>query len=169
MQPYILERTQVIERSRPETFAFFGEAFNLERLTPPFLRFRILTPPPILMQAGTLLEYKLSLFGIRFYWQTRIESWSPDESFVDAQLIGPYALWRHTHSFTEIDARRTLVRDRVEYAIPYGILGRLAHTILVKRTLKRIFDYRAEMTAQLLAPVADEKARADTEQRRAAS
>ena len=169
MPTYVLERVQIIERSRAETFAFFSEAFNLERITPPFLRFRILTPPPILMQAGALLQYRLSLFGIRFNWLTRIESWSPDESFVDAQLSGPYAHWRHTHTFTEVAARRTLMRDRVQYAIPYGILGRIAHGIFVKRTLKRIFDYRAALTARLLAPGGADPARSDNEPQRAAS
>ena len=152
MQTYILERTQVIERPRGETFAFFGDAFNLERITPPFLQFRILNEPPIEMAEGTLLEYRLGLFGIRFYWKTLIEKWSPEESFVDVQLKGPYALWRHTHTFEELSHASTLVRDRVEYQVPYGLFGRFAHTLFIKRTLKKIFDYRARIIARLLAP-----------------
>lgn len=151
MQTYILERTQVIERPRGETFAFFGDAFNLERITPPFLHFRILNAPPIEMAEGTLLDYRLGLFGIPFYWKTLIEKWSPEESFVDVQLKGPYVLWRHTHTFEELTHTSTLVRDRVEYQIPFGPFGRIAHTLFVKKTLKKIFDYRARIIAQLLA------------------
>lgn len=150
--PYILEREQVIERSRRETFAFFGDAFNLERITPPFLRFRVLTERPIEMIAGTVLDYDLSLFGVRFHWKTLIESWSPDESFTDLQLKGPYSLWRHTHTFEEIARNRTLMRDRVEYEIRFGPIGRIAHPIFVKRALDKIFDYRKETIARLLAP-----------------
>jgi ligand-binding SRPBCC domain-containing protein len=150
MKTYWLERTQMIPRSRSETFAFFSDAFNPERITPPFLRFRILTPPPIKMGAGTLIEYRLALFGVPLYWQTLIESWTPEESFVDRQTKGPYALWRHTHSFEEQGPRRILMRDVVEYSIPYALLGRIAHGLLIKRWLEHIFDYRAAMTARLL-------------------
>ncbi len=150
MRTYVLEREQRLDRPRSEVFAFFGDAFNLERITPRFLSFRILTERPVRMRAGTLLEYKLSLFGVGFYWQTRIEEWQPEEYFVDVQLKGPYALWRHTHTFEVIDERRTLMRDRVEYALPYGLLGRLAHSLFVRYSLKKIFDHRARETARLL-------------------
>ena len=152
MRTYVLEREQQLDRPRSEVFRFFGNAFNLERITPRFLSFRILTERPVRMQAGTLLEYKLSLFGIGFYWQTRIEEWQPEEYFVDIQLEGPYTLWRHTHSFEVIDERRTLMRDRVEYAIPYGPFGRVAHALFVRHSLNKIFDYRARETARLLEP-----------------
>jgi ligand-binding SRPBCC domain-containing protein len=152
MKTYVLEREQVIERTRSETFAFFGDAFNLERLTPPFLRFRILTAPPIRMAAGTLIAYRLSLLGIPFHWKTLIESWSPEDRFVDTQLSGPYALWRHTHTFEAIDADRTLVRDQVVYGMPFGLLGRMAQALFVRRALNKIFDYRAAMIARALAP-----------------
>jgi ligand-binding SRPBCC domain-containing protein len=151
MNPYVLEREQIIERDRSEAFAFFSDAFNLERITPPFLRFRVLTARPLTMAAGTLLEYKLSLFGVGFCWKTIIERWEPEESFVDLQLEGPYRLWRHTHSFESIGQSRTLMRDRVEYLIPLGILGRISNALFVSRTLKEIFDYRARSIAGLLA------------------
>jgi len=152
---YILESEQIIERSRGETFAFFSDAFNLERLTPPFLRFRILSRPPIVMAAGTLLEYRLSLFGVSFYWKTLIESWTPEESFVDVQVKGPYSFWRHTHTFEDAGPDRTLMRDRVEYRMPAGVLGRIARSAFIARSLDDIFDYRATMTARLLAPSRD--------------
>ncbi|HEU0183771.1 MAG TPA: SRPBCC family protein [Blastocatellia bacterium] len=150
MKIYFLERKQIIPRSRSETFAFFSDAFNLEQITPPFLRFRIVTPAPIKMEAGAVIEYRLALFGAPIYWSTVIESWAPEESFVDSQTKGPYALWRHTHTFEEKGARMTLMRDLVEYGIPYGALGRMAHGLFVERWLKKIFDYRAAMIARLM-------------------
>ena len=155
MKTYTLERTQVIERPPSETFAFFSDAFNLERITPSFLGFHILTPPPIHMREGTILEYELSLFGVRFRWKTLIEKWTPELSFVDVQLTGPYSLWRHTHTFEESGRNRTLVRDHVEYRVPLSFLGGIAHALFVKRSLNKIFDYRAAATARLLAPGAE--------------
>ncbi len=172
MKTYTLERTQVIERSLSETFAFFGDAFNLERITPPFLRFHILTPRPVVMQAGTILEYELSMFGLRFHWKTLIEKWTPETSFIDVQLTGPYSMWRHTHTFEELDQNRTLVHDHVEYRVPFSFLGRIAHTLFVKQSLNKIFDYRAAVTARLLAPeskLEDKDANQDSQHRRVAS
>lgn len=153
MKTYILERSQIIERSLDATFDFFGDAFNLEKITPEFLRFKILTPRPLTMRAGTIIEYSLSLFGVPFKWQTLIEQWEPGVKFVDRQLKGPYALWVHTHTFEAVGADKTLMTDRVEYQIPMGFLGEIAHGLFVKETLKRIFNHRAEVTARLLAPV----------------
>lgn len=148
---YLLEHQHEILRPRSETFAFFADAFNLERITPEFLHFRILTPAPILMRAGTLLEYRLSLFGLAFHWKTLIEQWSPEESFVDVQINGPYSLWRHTHTFEEIGKDRTLVRDHVEYQVSLGMIGKLANALFVARTLEKIFGDRERMIDQLLA------------------
>ena len=152
MQTHVLERTQIIERSLDATFDFFGDAYNLEKITPEFLRFKILTPRPIAMKAGTRIDYSLSLFGFPFKWQTLIEKWEPGVRFVDRQVTGPYALWVHTHTFKALGADRTLMQDRVEYQIPLGRLGDIAHVLFVEATLKKIFDYRAEVTARLLAP-----------------
>jgi ligand-binding SRPBCC domain-containing protein len=152
MGTYILEREQIIPLSRTQTFAFFGDALNLEAITPQFLHFRVLTPPPIEMHAGTLLNYRLSLFGIPFHWRTLIESWSPEDSFVDTQLSGPYKLWHHTHTFEALAPDQTVMRDRVLYRLPFSILGQFAHAVMVKRILNLIFDYRRDMTARLLTP-----------------
>lgn len=158
MYTYILERTQIVPRSRAETFAFFSDAFNLERITPPFLQFRIVTPAPIKLDEGTLIEYRLNLYGIPFRWRTLIERWQPEETFVDTQLNGPYTLWRHTHTFEELGPNRTLMRDRVLYRLPFGIFGRLAHWLFVRRALALIFDYRATATAELLGERREEQA-----------
>jgi ligand-binding SRPBCC domain-containing protein len=152
MQTYLLEREQVIPLPRPQVFAFFGDALNLQLITPPFLHFRVLTKSPVEMKVGTLLDYRLSLFGVGFYWQTLIEQWVPEESFVDRQVTGPYALWHHTHTFAEIAPHKTLMRDRVLYRLPYTVFGKAAHAVFVKRTLAKIFDYRKAMTARLLTP-----------------
>lgn len=154
MKTHVLERTQIIERSLEDTFAFFSDAFNLEKITPEFLRFKILTPRPLAMRAGAIIEYSLSLFGVPFKWKTLIEQWEPGVKFVDRQLKGPYALWVHTHSFEAVGADRTLMRDRVEYQIPMGFLGEIAHTLFVKATLQKIFTHRADITARLLMPAA---------------
>ncbi len=148
MKTYVLEREQVICRSKSETFEFFSDAFNLECITPPFLKFKILTRHPVDMATGTLIDYKLALYGISLKWRTLIESWEPDARFVDSQIKGPYLLWHHTHIFEEIGPERTLVKDIVRYQMPFGILGQLAHRLFVKRMLDKIFDYRAKMTAQ---------------------
>lgn len=144
-----LTRTQVVARPLEEVFAFFSDASNLEALTPPFLRFRILTPTPIEMRIDARIEYRLTLFGVPAKWRTRITDWQPGVRFVDEQETGPYTLWRHTHEF-EAQGQSTIIRDRVEYIEPFGPLGKLAHVIFVKRTLDRVFDFRREATARLL-------------------
>jgi ligand-binding SRPBCC domain-containing protein len=152
MRTYILEREQIIPLTRRRTFSFFADAFNLELITPPFLRFKVLTKPPVTMHAGALLDYRLALFGLPFRWQTLIESWNPDAAFVDTQIAGPYALWHHTHTFEALAEDQTLMRDRVLYRIPFSLIGRLSHGLLVKRLLKEIFDYRAGVVGRLLTP-----------------
>lgn len=145
----ILTRTQLLPRPREEVFAFFGDALNLEAITPPWLKFRVLTPPSIIMRPGCLLDYHLQLFGVPFRWRTEIEAWEPPLRFIDRQLRGPYALWHHTHEFEETE-HGTLMRDVVRYRIGWGPLGTLAGTLFVRRMLEAIFDYRAEQVDQLL-------------------
>ena len=130
-----------------EVFGFFADARNLEEITPPWLSFRVLTPGPIEMRAGALIEYRLALHRVPVRWLTRIDEWDPGRSFVDVQVSGPYRLWHHTHTFTERDGG-TIVADQVRYALPLGPLGALAHSIVVRRDLEQIFDYRHAMIAQ---------------------
>lgn len=146
-----LERTQRIPRPRDEVFAFFADAANLEAITPPFLRFRLLTPLPVEMRPGARIDYALSLFAIPFTWRTRITVWEPGVRFVDEQESGPYALWRHTHAF-EADGGATTMHDVVEYALPLGPLGRVAHRAFVRRTIERIFDHRRQAIARRFGP-----------------
>lgn len=147
---HILQRQQRIERPIDEAFAFYGDARNLERITPPLLGFEVTTPEPVEMGAGTLIEYRLRLHRVPVRWRARIEAWEPPRRFVDVQVKGPYSLWEHTHTFEEDGPGATVIEDRVRYSIPFGPLGDLADRLLVRRDLKRIFDYRRDAVAHAL-------------------
>jgi len=145
---HVLEREQLVRRPRSQVFAFFADAANLEALTPPFLRFQILTTRPITMQAGTLIDYRIRLFGLGLRWQTLIESFEPEDRFVDIQLRGPYRCWRHEHEFLTVP-EGTLIKDRVTYEMPLGWLGEIGRALLVNRALDKIFDFRRQAIARL--------------------
>jgi ligand-binding SRPBCC domain-containing protein len=144
-----LEREQVVKRPLEEVFEFFARAENLERITPPWLSFRVLTPGPIEMGSGTVIDYRLRLHGLPLRWTSRIELWEEDSRFVDQQVHGPYRFWRHLHEFVPV-GRSTCLRDRVEYALPLGWLGDLLGLPVVRRDLVRIFDHRRAAVARLL-------------------
>jgi ligand-binding SRPBCC domain-containing protein len=150
MRTHRLERAQVVRRSREEVFAFFARARNLESITPPWLRFEVLTPEPVAMRAGTLIEYRLRLHRLPLRWTSRIEEWEPGAAFVDRQVRGPYRLWHHRHEFAP-HPDGTVVRDRVDYALGLGALGEVAGALVVHRDLERIFDFRRAAVARLLA------------------
>lgn len=147
---HTLTRAQVLPGAPGEVFEFFADASNLESITPPWLGFRIVTPRPIRMAPGALIEYRLSLHRIPIRWLTRIEVWEPGRRFVDVQIRGPYKLWRHTHTF-EPHEGGTLMRDSVRNRLPLGPLGRIAHATLVRGDLERIFDFRREAVARARA------------------
>jgi ligand-binding SRPBCC domain-containing protein len=142
MAIHVLKRQQLLSPAPQEIFPFFGDALNLEAITPPWLGFRVVTPGPIEMAPGTLIEYRLKLHGVPIRWRTTIAVWDPPRRFVDVQLSGPYRMWHHTHDFEPAPGGGTLMRDTVRYALPLGPLGELAHRALVRRDLDRIFDYR---------------------------
>jgi ligand-binding SRPBCC domain-containing protein len=144
---HVLERSQRLERPLEEVFPFYADAGNLERITPPLLGFEVITPRPIEMRVGALIEYRLKVHGIPVRWRTRIEAWEPPHRFIDAQLSGPYTLWHHTHTF-RADGDATILGDRVRYAIPFGPLGEAARSLFVARDLETIFDYRRDAVAE---------------------
>ena len=135
---YRLTTEAVLPATRHEVFDFFSDAFQLERITPPLLRFRVLTPAPIQIKAGTLIDYKLRVHGVPIKWKTEISTWDPPYSFTDRQLKGPYRLWEHLHTFEEVEDG-TLMRDQVHYRVPGGAI---AHWLVVERDLREIFQFR---------------------------
>jgi ligand-binding SRPBCC domain-containing protein len=148
MTIHVLEREQRLARPPEAVFGFFADARNLEAITPPFLRFRVVTPEPIEMRAGTLIRYRLRLRGLPLSWLTAIQAWEPPHRFVDVQVRGPYALWHHTHGFADDGRGGCLMRDTVRYALPLGPLGEVAHRALVRRDLAEIFDFRGREIAR---------------------
>jgi ligand-binding SRPBCC domain-containing protein len=138
-----------IDYPRDAVFAFFADAGNLEKLTPPELGFEILTPQPIPMYRGALINYRLRLFGVPFGWQSLISRWEPPDCFVDEQLRGPYRHWVHTHLFHEVDGGTEIV-DQVEYRLPFSPLSTPVRW-LVGRQLQWIFQYRQQTLAKIFA------------------
>ena len=128
-----------------QTFAFFADAANLERLTPRWINFRILTPRPIAMHEGAVIDYRMALYGLPMPWRTRIDSWEPGVRFVDRQIAGPYRWWRHEHLFEAVDGGTRII-DLVEYAPRAAIIS----SRLVRRDVGRIFAFRQGVLAQLL-------------------
>jgi ligand-binding SRPBCC domain-containing protein len=123
-----------------ELFPFFADAANLDFITPPWLHFHIVTPPPIEMRQGKLIDYRLRMRGLPLRWRTLIKEWQPPHRFVDEQIRGPYQQWIHEHTFEARDGG-TLARDVVRYVVP---LDWLVHRWFVRPDIKKIFQFRTE-------------------------
>jgi ligand-binding SRPBCC domain-containing protein len=137
-----LSRRTVIEAKLDEVFAFFSHPANLEKLTPRWLHFRILSSTHDPVRTGTRIRYRLWLFGIPFTWESLIAECEEGVRFADEQIVGPYARWYHTHTFRpHTDGVEML--DEVEYRLPFGPLGRAVHWFVVRHQLRAIFDHRA--------------------------
>jgi ligand-binding SRPBCC domain-containing protein len=152
MTTYELYREQWVPRPLEEVFEFFSRPENLAKITPASLGFEIITPQPIAMHAGALIDYTVRPFGIPIHWTTLIADYEPPHRFVDVQLKGPYAFWHHTHTF-ESARGGTRLTDRVRYALPFGPLGRIANSLAVKRQLRGIFDHRERVIAEQFSGV----------------
>lgn len=148
---YTLRREQWVARPIDEVFAFFADAQNLEKITPPWLDITVLSMSTDSIKEGTVIRYRLQLHGIPFYWQTEICEWNPPHCFVDEQAKGPYKQWRHTHRF-EAHGSRTKMIDEVQYSLPFGVLGRIVHAVKVRSDVYRIFDYRRSQIGGIFCP-----------------
>ncbi len=148
MAEYILERTQIINRPREEVFDFFADAGNLERITPSELNFRIISPQPIDIKKGALIDYKLKLHGIPITWKTEITQWNPPFDFVDTALKSPYKQWIHLHTFEAGERGETIMKDIVRYRLPFEPLGDIG-LFVVKRELNYIFNYRYKVIEEI--------------------
>ena len=128
-------------------FEFFSKPENLEEITPSRLRFTIITPSPIIMEKGSVIDCYIKILGISVHWQTLITSFVPPYRFVDEQIKGPYSLWHHTHTFSEENGG-TMIRDEVRYIVPAGFLGQIMNFIWIKKDLDDIFSYRKEVISE---------------------
>ena len=133
-----------------KTFSFFKESENLERITPGFLKFKILNQSTPEIQEGTKINYQLSLHGLPVTWQSQITVWNPNAVFSDMQTKGPYSHWSHTHQFEEKNGG-TLIKDRVLYKIPFGLFGDLVAGKWIKKDLEAVFNYRYKTIDTLMA------------------
>jgi len=145
MKKFVLQTELWLPKPRSVVFPFFAEARNLEAITPTWLCFEVLTPAPIEMQAGALIDYRIRVHGIPILWRTEIAEWNPPHSFVDVQRCGPYKLWHHTHTFEERDGG-TLCADRVRCR-PRG--GAFVNWLFVRRDVERILAYRQERLREM--------------------
>ncbi|MEP6923995.1 MAG: SRPBCC family protein [Pyrinomonadaceae bacterium] len=151
MSEHILTRTLTLALPLETVFNFFADAGNLELITPPELNFKIITPQPIDIKKGALIDYKLKLRGLPITWRTEISEWKPSVEFVDRQLKGPYKQWIHRHTFTTLPDGSTKIDDEVRYRLPFEPLGDAIH-FLVRKELDYIFDYRQKTVAEILQP-----------------
>jgi ligand-binding SRPBCC domain-containing protein len=137
----VLEVEQWVPAPLDTVFSFFADARNLERITPPFLHFRILAVSTPTLRTGTRIDYRLSLHGVPVRWQSLIQDWQPNRTFVDVQTRGPYRRWEHTHEFESWNGG-TIIRDRVAYELPVGALGAAVAGGFVAGDVARIFAFR---------------------------
>ena len=142
MKLYKLETEQIISKNIDEVFDFFSRPENLSIITPPKMNFKILTPSPITMKEGALIDYTVNVLLFPIRWRTLITKYSSPDIFIDEQLKGPYSMWHHTHTFEKINDNETLIKDVVLYGVPFGFLGRIIHFLYIRRNLNEIFSFR---------------------------
>ena len=158
MREEVFVSVQDLPVPRSEVFPFFADPANLEALTPPWLGFQVLTPLPLPRGEGALFDYRVRVRGCSLRWRTLIETFVPGERFVDRQIVGPYALWQHTHRFEDLPPSRdmpdggTRMTDLVRYRVGWGFIGYLITVLWVRRDIVKIFDYRKQMLAERFRP-----------------
>lgn len=148
MKTFHFNTSHTINSPLSQVFDFFSRAENLEKLTPDWLNFKILTPLPIAMEQGTLIDYQIRMMGFAMNWKTEITAWEPQIRFIDTQIKGPYRRWVHEHRFEERDGR-TIMHDSVEYAIPGGFISGFINKFFIRPRIKSIFFYREQIINSL--------------------
>jgi ligand-binding SRPBCC domain-containing protein len=147
----LLERTTLIKAPRSDVFRFFEDPHNLSRITPRWMNLTISAIDPLPIKANFRIEYRMRWLGLGVLkWVTLISDYQPPRYFTDEQASGPYKYWRHVHTFDEVEGG-TLMRDRVQYELPFGILGAVTHRLIVARQLRGIFDYRNRQLRKIFA------------------
>jgi len=139
----------IVKTDANATWDFFSRAENLPDITPPWLKFTIKTPAPVIINADAVLDYTISWMGVPIGWRTRIIDWSPPHQFIDLQIKGPYTLWHHQHTFTP-SAEGTVCTDRVIYKIPVPVMGRIMQALVIRNQLLTIFRYRRKVITERL-------------------
>ncbi|WP_258104913.1 SRPBCC family protein [Marinoscillum sp. MHG1-6] len=143
MAVYTLERDQLLKATLAEVWNFISSPENLKTITPDYMGFDILSENPLQeMYEGMIIRYKVSpLLGIKTTWVTEITHIRHQQFFIDEQRIGPYKLWHHQHHIKETP-EGILMKDIVHYSPPFGFLGAVANSLMIKSKLNEIFDYR---------------------------
>lgn len=142
MKLHQLSQTQELKTNLEDTWKFFSNPYNLEKITPNDMHFKIMSSPPETIYSGLIIEYQITLPpGIPISWVTEIKHVQEPYLFIDEQRFGPYRFWYHEHRF-QSSASGTLMQDTVNYQLPFGWLGKLAHSLFVNRQLQHIFDFR---------------------------
>ena len=149
---YTLHNKIIVNTSLEKAWDFIRNPANLNLITPEDMAFEILTELPDEMTEGMLVEYRVNIPLIgKQPWLSELKHIVPQHSFVDEQKIGPYKLWYHYHGVETCD-RGVLFTDRIVYDLPFGIFGKLAHRIFIRKTLERIFSHREQRFIELLGP-----------------
>lgn len=153
MKVFKLYRKQKLPISIEEAWEFFSSPKNLKEITPDYMDFQITNDIPEKMRSGTIITYTVKpMFGIPISWVTEITHVDEPGYFVDEQRFGPYRMWHHEHTFKEIEDGVEM-EDIVNYVLPFGIFGNIAHTLFVKKQLNDIFDYRYKKLEKLFGKV----------------
>ena len=156
MVDHIIEQRLVIGRPRPDVFAFFADTSHVNRLTPPWLRVTLLGGEAR-RRAGAVLDYRVVCFGVPVSWRAFVREFDPPYRFLEVQLRGPFARWEHRHRFLATGGT-TLMEDRLVYRLPFGLLGRAVHPILVGRVVGAAWAYRTRRIGELVGPVSSPEA-----------
>ena len=150
MKIYTINTVQVINKSIEEVFAFFSDPENLAVITPENLGFKIITPTPIKMSPGCLIDYQIHLMGFPVHWRTIISDYEPPYLFIDQQIKGPYKFWHHTHIFRKMK-NGVEIKDRIMYSVPFGFIGSFLNKFWIKKDLENIFLYREKVIKDLFS------------------